>query len=80
MAKAAHLSLSPFLIGFLLVLFVADIGSVRGECDVGTSVNVESCDNCDSLCISESDFLVNHTECRYVPVLFGHLLMCLCCR
>ncbi|KAI3921561.1 hypothetical protein MKW98_013495 [Papaver atlanticum] len=79
----AHLSLLSFLIGFLLVLFVADIGYVRGECDVGRRMRVEDgCYgvDCDSLCISSCDFLVSHTECQFDEgyIFSGHY--CACCR
>ncbi|MCL7038376.1 hypothetical protein MKW94_005933 [Papaver nudicaule] len=61
MAKA-HLSLSPVLIAFLLVLVVADVGYVRGQCEVHT---VDSCDgsNCDSYCVGASSFAIHHSSC-----------------
>ncbi|KAI3878497.1 hypothetical protein MKW92_042537 [Papaver armeniacum] len=80
MAKAAHLSSSPsFLIGFLLVLIVANTVYVRGVCDVGNSVWVKSCprSNCDSLCRFASNFVVGHTECTVGPFQTN---TCLCCR
>ncbi|KAI3964051.1 hypothetical protein MKW92_014294 [Papaver armeniacum] len=63
-----------FLIGFLLVLVVADTVYVRGECTVGNSVPVKSCprSNCNSLCTIYSNFPVSHTECRSS--------ICFCCR
>ncbi|KAI3844706.1 hypothetical protein MKX03_037842 [Papaver bracteatum] len=81
MAKAP-ISLLFSLIGFLLVVFVADIGYVHGECDVGRRMRVEMCDgvDCDSLCISNSNFLVSHTECQFDEgyIFSGHY--CACCR
>ncbi|KAI3964054.1 hypothetical protein MKW92_014297 [Papaver armeniacum] len=80
MAKAAHLSWSPsFIIGFLLVLIVANTVYVRGVCDVGNTVVVKSCarSNCDSLCRFYSNFIVGHTECTVGQF---QINMCLCCR
>ncbi|MCL7028201.1 hypothetical protein MKW94_016775 [Papaver nudicaule] len=79
----AHLSSSTlFLIGFLLVLLVADLGYVRGDCDVGRRMRVEACEDvdCDSLCISRSDFLVSHTECEIDEGYIFAGQYCLCCR
>ncbi|MCL7042977.1 hypothetical protein MKW94_030127 [Papaver nudicaule] len=77
MAKA-HQSLSPFLIGFLLVLVVADVAYVCACGEWGGHVISESCDDCDSLCISASSFLVHHTECE--PFNQPDYVACLCCR
>ncbi|MCL7042274.1 hypothetical protein MKW94_026655 [Papaver nudicaule] len=80
MAKAGRQSLSPFLIGFLLVLVAAEITYVHGDCDVGEYVRVHLCRDadCNSLCISASSFLVSHTLCGVVDE-SGHAY-CLCCR
>ncbi|MCL7042333.1 hypothetical protein MKW94_028982 [Papaver nudicaule] len=79
MAKA-HQSSSTFLIGFLLLLVVADVayvcvGSPCGE--IGGHVYSQSCDDCDSLCISASSFLVHHTNC--VTANFPGYMSCQCC-
>ncbi|MCL7042978.1 hypothetical protein MKW94_030128 [Papaver nudicaule] len=81
MAKAAHLSLSSFLIGFLLVLVVADVACVRVQgCDSGGSVQVDDCNqDCDSICRSGMDFLVSHTECHYT-VSYALIAYCTCCK
>ncbi|MCL7040849.1 hypothetical protein MKW94_012233 [Papaver nudicaule] len=77
MAKT-HLSLSLFLIGFLLVLFVADIGYVCGQgCDLLLLVEVGECRQCDDYCRSASPVLVGHTVCLY-PRAVGQF--CMCCR
>ncbi|MCL7037767.1 hypothetical protein MKW94_026717 [Papaver nudicaule] len=82
MAKAAHLSLSPYLIGFLLVLVVANTAYVRGECDEGNRVrvSVEGCDDCDNMCRSKSDFQVSHTSCLTTRAAFFTDYYCICCR
>ncbi|KAI3876966.1 hypothetical protein MKX03_012297 [Papaver bracteatum] len=63
MAKV-HLSLSTFLVGFLLVLIVSDFGLVRGQsCDTEGSVRIESTcessglDACRTACSSISGVL-----------------------
>ncbi|MCL7048525.1 hypothetical protein MKW94_026762 [Papaver nudicaule] len=79
MAKA-HLSLSPFLVGFLLVLFVAEIGYVHGEnlCPglhhgwKFALCSGENSEYCDEICISGMDFPVSHTFC-------SHGFSCVCC-
>ncbi|MCL7045396.1 hypothetical protein MKW94_003887 [Papaver nudicaule] len=80
MAKAAHLSLlTPFLIGFLLVLVVSDVAYVCGqrECISGGVVWGHDCgEDCDNACISASNFAVSHTECGT----FLTLRYCECCR
>ncbi|MCL7031191.1 hypothetical protein MKW94_022458 [Papaver nudicaule] len=83
MAKS-HLSLSPFLIGFLLVLVFADVAYVRGQCDLHA---VDTCDgaNCDSFCVGASNFLVHHSSCEssVVRTRFGRVINmheCSCCR
>ncbi|KAI3854318.1 hypothetical protein MKW92_050070 [Papaver armeniacum] len=85
MAKAAHLSLSPFLIGLLLVLVAADIAYVSGQCDVGNRVGLVGslgCNvDCDNICRNASDFLVSHTSCEYVGNPLGYPVhYCVCCR
>ncbi|MCL7041742.1 hypothetical protein MKW94_019682 [Papaver nudicaule] len=79
MAKASHPSLSHFLIGFLLVLVVADTTYVHGACNVGLRVQVKRCAvvNCDSLCRFNSGFPVDHTECELGAFSQSN---CLCCR
>ncbi|KAI3840358.1 hypothetical protein MKX03_005854 [Papaver bracteatum] len=75
-----HLNLSPFLVGFLLVLVVADVAFVCVEScgEWGIDVYSRTCDDCDSLCISASDYLVHHTECR--PANFPGYMICACCK
>ncbi|RZC89304.1 hypothetical protein C5167_029207 [Papaver somniferum] len=79
MAKV-HPSLSHFLVGFLLVLIVADVAYVRVEScgEWGKDVCSRTCDHCDSDCVSARDFLVHHTECR--PANFPGYMICTCCR
>ncbi|KAI3986125.1 hypothetical protein MKX01_036434 [Papaver californicum] len=77
MAKAAHLSFSPFLIGFLLVLVVADIPYVRGEpCHVEVYAWGQ-CHECDDACRSVSPVLVSHTVC--LPDGETGVNYCACC-
>ncbi|MCL7032699.1 hypothetical protein MKW94_024623 [Papaver nudicaule] len=58
MAKAHHLKFSPFLVGFLIVLFVSDLGYVHSTCypqayielDHGSCEDFGGGSNCNSRC------------------------------
>ncbi|MCL7027380.1 hypothetical protein MKW94_025927 [Papaver nudicaule] len=86
MAKTLIRLSAPFLIGFLLVLFVTDAYAQAIPCDVGESVTVDGCEvDCDSLCVSASNFLVSHTRCSYYQGNYNYphrpiITKCECCR